>query len=113
METLSKKLKEGPDVSSQMENGTPTKVKRMRKCVSLQHRKKQLFPKSRFKTVVQPETLLSISKGYTQSNTLKNTELTMKNVWTWLEQRNSRAAAISEDTCPVNLLSSTDHSDLS
>ena len=115
METLSKKLKEGPDVSSQMENGTPTKVKGMRKCISLHRGKKQLFPKSRFKTVVQPETLLStcISKGYTLSNTLKNTELTMKNVWTWLEQRNSRAAAISEDACPVNLLSSTDHSELS
>ena len=79
METLSKKLKEVPDVSSQMENGTPTKAKRMRKCISLLRRKKQLFPKSRFKTVVQPETLLSISKGYTPSNTLKNTELTMKN----------------------------------
>ena len=110
METLCKKLK-GPDVSSQMENGTPTKVKRMRKCISLQRRKKQLFPKSRFKTVVQPESLLSMSKGYTPSNTLKNTELAMKNVWTWLEQRNSRAAA--EDVFPVNLLSSTDHSDLS
>ena len=113
METPAKKLKEGPDVSLQKENCTPTKAKRARKCISLQRRKKQLFPKSRFKTVVQPETLLSISKGYTPSNTLKNTELTMKNIWTWLEQRNSRAAAISEDACLVNLLSSTDHSDLS
>ena len=65
------------------------------------------------KTVVQPETLLSMSKGYTLSNTLKNTELTMKNVWTLLKQRNSRAAAIGEDACPIDLLSSTDHSDLS
>ena len=32
-----------------------------------------------FKTVVQPDTLLSMSKGYTPSSTLKNTELTMKN----------------------------------
>ena len=37
----------------------------------------------------------------------------MKNFWTWLEQRNSRAAAIGEDACPVDLLSSTDHSVLS
>ena len=36
--TLSKKLKEGPDVSSQMDNGTLTKAKRMRKCISLQRR---------------------------------------------------------------------------
>ena len=72
-------VKEGPDVSPQKENGTPTKAKRARKCILLQRRKKQLFPKSRFKTVVQPETLLSMSKGYTLSNALKNTELTMKN----------------------------------
>ena len=79
METPAKKLKEGPDVSPQKENGTPTKAKRARKCISLQRRKKQLFPKSRLKTVVQPETLLSMSKVYTLSSALKNTELTMKN----------------------------------
>ena len=57
METPAKKLKEGPDASLQ----------------------KELSPKSRFKTVVQPETLLSMSKGYMPSNTLKNTEWAMKN----------------------------------
>ena len=36
----------------------------------------------------------------------------MKNFWTWVEQRNSRAATIGKDTCPVDLLLSTDHSDL-
>ena len=105
METPAKMLKECHDVSPQMENRTPTKAKRSRKCISLQRRKKQLFPKSRFKTVVQPETLLSMSKGYTPSNALKNTELVMKTFWTWLEQRNSRAAAIGEDACPVDLRS--------
>ena len=79
METPAKKLKECHHVSPQKENGTPTKAKRARKCISLQRRKKQLFPKSRFKTVVQPETLLSMSKVYTLSSALKNTELTMKN----------------------------------
>ena len=64
MKTPAKKLKEGPDVPPQNENGTPTKAKRARKCILLQQRKKQLFPKSRFKPVVQPETLLSMSKGY-------------------------------------------------
>ena len=54
METPAKKLKEGPDVSPQKENGTRTKAKSARKCISLQRRKKQLFPKSRFKTVVRP-----------------------------------------------------------
>ena len=84
MKTPAKKLKEGPDVSPQNENGTPTKVERARKCISLKRRKNQLFPKSHFKTVVQPETLLSMSKGYTPSNALKNIELAMKNLWTWL-----------------------------
>ena len=56
----------------------------------------------------QSKTLLSISKRYTLSNTLKNIEFAMKNFWTWLEQRNSRAAAIGEDACPVDFLSSTD-----
>ena len=51
-----------------------TKVKRARNCLLLQWRKKQLSPKSPFKIVVQPETLLCMSKGYTPSTTVKNTE---------------------------------------
>ena len=74
--------------------------------------KKQLFPKSRFKTFLQSETLLSMSKGYIPSNTLNNTKLAIIG-WNWLEKRNSRAAAFGKDGCPVALLSSTDHSDLS
>ena len=112
METPAKMLKEDPDVSWQKENITPTKAKRARKCLSLQRRKKQLFPKSRFKTFLQSETLLSMSKGYIPSNTLNNTKLAIIG-WNWLEKRNSRAAAFGKDGCPVALLSSTDHSDLS